>query len=236
MSSEIVHDSSAKTPASSSRRDRRRKRDIHEYTVGEEVANAITHGIGAGLACAAIPITIVKAVSDGGGILLFAGLIYTIIMLLEYLMSTLYHALTPDGAKRVFKVLDHSFIYLFIAASYTPFCLVTLVPVGGWWLFWAIWILAAIGVLFEAFWVFRPRWISAVLYALMGWLVVWYLPYLIEVLPTVALWLLLVGGICYTVGAVLYVFKKVRYAHSVFHLFVVAGSCFQFFSILLFVL
>lgn len=215
---------------------RRTKPNVHEYTVGEEVANAITHGIGAGLAVAAIPITIVKSVADGGGILLFAGLMYTIVMLLEYLMSTLYHALTPDGAKRVFKVLDHSFIYLFIAASYTPFCLITLEPVGGWWLFWAIWILAAIGVIFEAFWVFRPRWISAVLYGLMGWLVVWYLPYLIEVLPTVALWLLLVGGICYTVGAVLYIFKKVRYTHSVFHLFVLAGSCFQFFSILLFVL
>ena len=218
---------------------RKRKRarpNVHEYTLGEEIANAVSHGIGAGLAVAAIPLTIVKAVVDGGGILLFAGLMYTIIMLLEYLMSTLYHALTADRAKRVFKVLDHSFIYLYIAASYTPFCLITLDPVGGFWLFWAIWILAAIGVLFEAFWVFRPRWISAVLYAAMGWLVVWYLPYLIEVLPTLALWLLLIGGICYTVGAVLYVFKKIRYTHSIFHLFVLAGSCFQFFSIFFFVI
>ena len=219
-----------------SERKAKSRHNIHEYTVGEEVANSITHGIGAGLAIAAIPITIVKAVADGGGILLFVGLMYTIIMLLEYLMSTLYHALAPAPAKRVFKVLDHSFIYLYIAASYTPFCLVTLSDVGGWWLFWLVWILAIIGVLFEAFWVFRPRWISAVLYVAMGWTVIWFLPYLISVLPPLALWLLVIGGLCYTVGAILYVLKKVKFMHSVFHLFVLAGSCFQFFSIFFFVI
>ena len=113
-------------------------RSVREYTVGEEVANAITHGVGALLSIAAIPITIVKAVGDGGGVLLFCALVYTIFMLLEYIASTLYHALTPDGAKRVFKVLDHSFIYLFIAASYTPYCLVTLADVGGWPLFFIV--------------------------------------------------------------------------------------------------
>lgn len=214
----------------------RQAHNVHEYTLGEELANAISHGIGAGLAIAAIPLTIVKAVDDGGGVLLFSGLMYTIIMLLEYLMSTLYHALSPEKAKKVFKVLDHSFIYLFIAATYTPFCLVTLGELGGWWLFWIIWSLAIVGVLFEAFWVFRPRWISAVLYLAMGWTVVWFLPELLAALPATALWLLVIGGLCYSAGCIFYVLKKIKYMHSVFHLFVLAGSIFQFFAVFFFVI
>ena len=158
-------------------------RNVREYSVGEEIANSITHGIGALLAIAAIPITIVKAVRDGGGVLLFCALVYTIFMLLEYVASTLYHALRPDGAKRVFKVLDHSFIYLFIAASYTPYCLVTLADIGGWPLFFIVWALAIAGVAAEAFWVFRPRWVNAVLYLLLGWAVVWFIPALYSLLP-----------------------------------------------------
>ena len=94
-------------------------RDIREYTLGEEIANSVTHGLGALLAIAAIPILVVRALDDGGGIYLFAALVYTLTMLLEYTMSTLYHAIAVDRAKRVFKVLDHSCIYLFIAGS-TP--------------------------------------------------------------------------------------------------------------------
>ncbi len=214
----------------------KRKPNVHEYTVGEEIANSISHGIGVALAIAAIPLVVVKAVSDGGGVLLFSGLMYTIIMMLEYLMSTLYHALTPDKAKRVFKVLDHSFIYLFIAATYTPFCLVTLADIGGWQLFWFVWILALAGVFFEAFWVFRPRWISAVLYLALGWTVVWYIPVLLDIFPPVGLWLLAIGGLCYSVGCIFYVLKKVPYLHAVFHLFVLAGSIFQFFAVFFFVL
>ena len=106
-------------------------RDIREYTLGEEIANSVTHGLGALLAIAAIPILVVRALDDGGGIYLFAALVYTLTMLLEYTMSTLYHAIAVDRAKRVFKVLDHSCIYLFIAGSYTPFCLISLADSGG---------------------------------------------------------------------------------------------------------
>ena len=213
-----------------------RERVVRDYSTGEEIANAVTHGVGALLAVAAIPITVVKAVGDGGGVLLFCALVYTIFMLLEYVASTLYHALTPDKAKRVFKVLDHSFIYLFIAASYTPFCLVTLADVGGWPLFFAVWGVAIAGVAVEAFWVFRPRWVNAVLYLLLGWAVVWYIPVLYELLPATAFWLLVAGGVCYSVGCVFYVLKQVPYFHAVFHLLILAGSILQYFSILLFVL
>lgn len=211
-------------------------RSVREYTIGEEIANSVTHGVGALLAIAAIVITVVKAVSDGGGVLLFSALVYTIFMFLEYTASTLYHALRPEGAKRVFKVLDHSFIYLFIAASYTPYCLITLADVGGWPLFFVVWGAAIAGVAIEAFWVFRPRWVNAVIYLLLGWAVVWFIPALYSLLPPVGFWLLVAGGVCYSIGCIFYVLKQVPYFHAVFHVFILAGTILQYFSILLFVL
>ncbi len=214
----------------------RSKKNVREYTVGEEIANSISHGIGAALAVAAIPICVVTAVSHGGGVALAAALIYTISMLLEYVASTLYHALVPIPAKKVFKVIDHSAIYLFIAGSYTPFCLITLADSNGMLLCLAVWALAIVGVALEAFWVFRPRWISAVIYLLLGWCVVGFLPPLIASLPFPGLMLLLAGGICYSIGCIFYVLKKVPYMHTVFHVWVLAGSVLQFLSIVLYVL
>lgn len=226
----------AKEPANTSANETQKKRNVREYTLGEEIANSISHGIGALLAIAAIPILTVIAVNKGGGIALFAALVYTITMLLEYTMSTLYHAIAVEKAKRVFKILDHSSIYLFIAGSYTPFCLLTLGDVGGTWLCLFVWVVALIGVACEAFWVFRPRWISAVLYLMLGWSVIWFLPSLIALLPATGLWLLLGGGICYSVGCIFYVLKKIPYMHSIFHLLVLAGSICQFLAIALYVM
>ena len=209
----------------------------YDYTVGEEVANATTHGIGAGLAIAAIPITIVTAVSHGSGMALLCALVYSIFMFLEYIVSTLYHAIQPMGAKKVFRVLDHSFIYLYIAASYMPFCLITLIDYGGLWLCVFVWAVAILGVIFEAFWVTRPRWISTVIYIALGWSVIGFVPLLFTLLPPPGFWLLVAGGISFTVGGALYAAtKKVRYIHSVFHVFVLGGSVCQFLSILLYVL
>lgn len=208
---------------------------VREYTTGEEIANSVTHGVGALLAIAAIPISIVAAVHSDAALAVPAALVYSIFMLLEYLMSTLYHALTAPRAKRVFKVLDHSFIYLFIAASYSPYCLVTLVDVNGIALFAFVWVVAIVGVAAEAFWVFRPRWISAVLYLALGWAVVAFLPQLYSLLAGPGFWLLLAGGLCYSAGCIFYVLKKVRYMHSIFHVWILAGSICQFLSIVLFV-
>ena len=215
---------------------RSKKKPAREYTVGEEIANSISHGIGAALAVAAIPICVVIAVSHGGGVALAAALIYTISMLLEYLASTLYHALVPLPAKKVFKVLDHSAIYLFIAGSYTPFCLITLANSNGLFLCIGVWALAIVGIAFEAFWVYRPRWKTAVISLLLGWGVVGFLPALVSSLAFPGLMLLLAGGICYSIGCVFYVLKKIPYMHTVFHLWVLAGSILQFLSIVLYVL
>jgi hemolysin III len=209
-----------------------RKHNVREYTLGEEIANSITHGIGVLLAIAALVLVIIAAVNDGGGIKLFAALVYGVTMILEYLMSTLYHAIAVDRAKRVFKILDHSCIYLFIAGSYTPFCLDLLQDCGGIPLCIFVWVVAIVGVAFESFWNFRPRWVSAVLYLLMGWAVIWFINPLIAALPTTGLILLVGGGICYSIGCIFYVLKKVPYMHSIFHLWVLAGSVCQFLAIL----
>ena len=208
-----------------------------DYTLGEEIFNAVTHGVGVLLPIAANPLCVVQAVTHGGGFLLAAALIYSITMVVEYLMSTLYHAIAVPAAKRVFKVLDHCGIYLYIAGCYAPYCLVTLINNNGIPLCIFVWVVALAGIVAEAFWVNRPRWISALLYLMQGWAVVVCIPALWTLLDPIGFWLLVVGGICYTIGAVFYTCtKKKKYMHSVFHLWVLAGSIFQFFSIYLFVL
>ncbi len=207
-----------------------------DYSLGEEIANAISHGVGAALSVAALVLLIVAAVGAGGGVYLLAAIVYGVALLFEFTMSTLYHAIPARRAKRVFKVLDHSGIYVLIAATYTPFCLITLAESGGYLLAAFVWVVALAGIVVEAFWTYRPRWISAVIYVLLGWSVVAFVPQLVAALPTTGLVLLIVGGVCYTVGAVFYVLKKIPYMHFVFHLFVLAGAIFHFFAVLLFVL
>lgn len=213
----------------------RRRPGASEYSLGEEVANAISHGVGAALSVAALVLLIVDGAPDGA-LAVIAAVVYGVALLFEYLMSTLYHAIPARRAKRVFKVLDHSGIYVLIAATYTPFCLITLADSGGYWLAGFVWALSVAGIAIEAFWTYRPRWISAVIYVALGWSVVAFIPQLVASLPAAGLILLLVGGICYTVGAVFYVLKNIPYFHFVFHLLVLAGSAFHFFAVLLFVL
>lgn len=215
-----------------------RRRLPPQYTLGEEIANSITHGIGAALGVAALVVMIVKAAVAGSHpASLASAIIFGIALILEYLASTLYHAIAPAAAKRVFRIIDHSCIYVLIAGTYTPFCLITLGEAGGIPLCIAVWALAIAGVLFEAFMRERqPHWLTAVMYVAMGWLVLFRLPQLIEALHPTALFLLAAGGVCYTIGAVFYVLKKIRYMHTVFHVWVLAGSVLQFLAVVLFVI
>lgn len=211
---------------------------LPNYTVGEEIMNSVTHGVGCLLAIAGLVLLIVFAALRGGGPAhMAAALVYGVSLILEYLASTLYHAIQPAGAKRVFRIIDHSCIYLLIAGSYTPFCLITLVNDGGTLLFAAVWVIALVGIAFELFMRERqPRWLTAAVYLVMGWLIVFRIPALIALLSPVALALLAVGGACYTLGVPFYMAKRVRYMHSVFHLWVLAGSIFQFMAVILFVI
>lgn len=215
-----------------------RDRQRPQYTLGEEIANAVTHGIGAGLAVAALIVMIVKAAVAGAHpASLASAIIFGIALILEYLASTLYHAIAVPAAKRVFRIIDHSCIYVLIAGTYTPFCLITLGEAGGIPLCIAVWALAVAGILFEVFMRQRQsRWLTAVMYVAMGWLVLFRLPQLIGALHPTALFLLAAGGVCYTIGAVFYVLKKIRYMHTVFHVWVLAGSVLQFLAVVLFVI
>lgn len=206
------------------------------YSVGEEIANSVSHGVGALLSIAALVLLIVRAVSHGGGVRLAAALLMGIGLIVEYLFSTLYHAIAPAGAKRVFRVLDHCGIYLLIAGSYAPFALVALGEQGGIRLGIIVWSIALAGIVAECFLRERqPKWLTALIYVILGWLVVFRVGDLYQVLPRAAFWLLVAGGISYTVGAVFYIPKKVPYLHFVFHLFTLAGSVCITLSALLFV-
>ena len=212
-------------------------RPARRYTVGEEVANSVSHGVGALLSIAALVLLIVRAVGHGGGVRLAAALLMGLGLLVEYLFSTLYHAIAPEGAKRVFRVLDHCGIYLLIAGSYAPFALVALAERGGLALGIVVWAIALIGIVIECFLRERqPKWLTALIYVILGWLVIFRVGDLHEVMPTAGFWLLVAGGVSYTVGALFYIPKKVPYLHFVFHLFTLAGSVCITLSALIFVL
>jgi hemolysin III len=201
----------------------------------EELANAVTHGVAAVLAVAALAILVVLASRFGDGWHLGAAIVFGVTLLLLYLASTLYHALPYPRAKQVFQILDHAAIYLLIAGTHTPFTLVTLRHAGGWWLFGLVWALAAIGIACEAAWVHRPRWLNAVIFTAMGWLVLGMRGALVAHLSRPGLWLLVAGGLTYTMGTLFYVAKR-PYMHAVWHLFVLGGSVLHFLAVLLYVL
>ena len=213
------------------------KRKGKQYSIGEEVGNAISHGIGAGLAIAALVLLIVHAVRAGGGLALCAAIMFGVGLLLEYLFSTLYHAIQPPRAKAVLRVFDHSAIYVLIAGTYSPFCLVTLVNDGGIPLCIAMWAVAVIGIIAEiALRERQPKWLSSIIYLAMGWAVVFKLPVLLELLPVEGMWLLVAGGLSYSLGVVFYLLKRVPFAHMVWHLFVLGGSVCHFLAVILYVL
>ena len=209
----------------------------YTYSLGEEIANAITHGIGAVLAIAALAILVVFATMYGNVWHIVTFSIYGTSLLLLYVFSTLYHSFTNERVKAVFKILDHSAIYLLIAGTYTPFTLVVLRDtIEGWVIFSFIWSLAIVGIFLKVFFVKRFRFISTLAYVGMGWAVVFACNPLLENLSTQGIQLLIAGGVLYTAGSIFYLMKRVPYTHAVFHLFVLGGSACHFFSILLHVL
>jgi len=194
------------------------------FSRGEEIAHAITHGLGALLSVACLVVLIVLAVQNGSARMVVGVTIFGATMVILYAASTLYHALTPPRAKFVFELMDHAAIYLLIAGTYTPFCLSVLSDGWGWTLFGIGWGLAAIGIVYEV--VFRRPWkkLSLAFYLALGWLVAIAIKPLMASLPAPALWLLLLGGVSYSAGAVFYAWRGFPYHHAVWHLFVLGGS------------
>lgn len=213
------------------------KIEIPKYTLGEEIMSAVTHGIGALLSVAALVICIVFSAINGGALSVVSSCIYGTTLIILYTMSTLYHSLKVNNAKRVFRIIDHCSIYLLIAGSYTPYTLLVLPKNVGIPIFIIIWIVAILGIVLNSIDLNKFKIVSFISYLVLGWIIIFAFNPLMENLAKGGFILLLLGGVCYTLGCIFYgAGNKIKYMHSVFHLFVLVGSILQFFSILLYVI
>ena len=216
-------------------------RKLPGYTKGEEIFNMSSHIVGAALGLVALVLCVAFASVHGDPLAIVSATLYGVTMTVLYTMSSIYHGLNPQlRAKKVLQVLDHCSVFLLIAGSYTPFCLVTFMraaPVTGWVMFAVIWAMAILGISLNAIDLERYKVFSMICYLVMGWCIILKAPLLPSLLGRPGFFLLLSGGIAYTIGAVFYGFgHKKRYIHSVFHLFIVLGSILHFFCILLYVI
>ena len=218
-----------------------RDRILPKYTKGEEIFNMTSHIVGAVLGIVATVLCIVFAAVRGNVYGVVSGSIYGVTMIILYTMSSIYHGLSPKRySKKVFQVLDHCSIFLLIAGSYTPFALCTIREydtASGWIIFGVIWAFAILGIVLNSIDIKKFKVFSMICYLVMGWCIVFKITLLPELLGTAGFVLLLLGGIAYTIGAILYgLGKKHKYMHSIFHLFILLGSLLQFFCILLYVM
>jgi len=217
------------TPA---RNDERKVRRVQ--TIGEEIANSITHGIGTALSIAGLVILVVFASLYGDAWRIVSFSIYGATLIFLYLSSTLYHSFQIPKVKKVFRILDHSAIFLLIAGTYTPITLIALKGAWGWTLFGLIWVMAIGGIIFEIKSVGKHRIFIVLFYLMMGWLVVIAIKPILEYVEKGLLIWMLIGGAFYTLGILFYILKKMPFHHMIWHLFVLAGSISHFFGILLY--
>ena len=193
------------------------------YPLGEEIANAVSHGIGALAGLIALPMLVVAAAGHSA-LAAIGAAVFGLSVLLLYLSSTLYHAISNERAKRVLRRFDHSAIYLLIAGTYTPFTLTVLRGAGGYWLLAAVWGLAVLGITLKGLGRLNHPVLSSGLYIAMGWIALLAIKPLWQHVPFAGLVWLVAGGVCYTAGVPFYASKRIRWAHFVWHLFVVAGT------------
>lgn len=206
------------------------------YTLSEEIANGITHGIGAMLSVAGLTVLVVLAAIYGDAWRIVSFSIYGTSLVLLYTASTLYHAIQHPDAKRIFRIMDHAAIYLLIAGTYTPITLVNMRGPWGWSIFGFVWALAIIGIIFKTMYTGRYDKISTAAYVLMGWICLIGLKEMLVAIPPGGLVWLVAGGVCYTVGVIFYAWQKLPFNHAIWHLFVLGGSMCHFFAILFHVL
>ncbi|MBP1995281.1 PAQR family membrane homeostasis protein TrhA [Paenibacillus eucommiae] len=206
------------------------------YSIREEIANAISHGIGVLLSIAALVLLIIQAAHYGDSWHIVSFSIYGVSLIVLYTCSTLLHSIQQRKAKDIFEILDHAAIYLLIAGSYTPFLLVTLRGTLGWSMFGIVWGLAILGIILKIFYVKRFILASTLCYILMGWLIVFAIKPLYENIPFPGIVWLVTGGLLYTFGSIFYVWRRVPYHHAIWHIFVLAGSFCHFICVILYVI
>lgn len=207
-------------------------KSVKNFSIGEEIFNAITHGIGFALSVAALVVLIVFSARHGNAWHVVSFSLFGSSLVLLYAVSTLYHSLLPGKGKRVFEILDHSAIYVLIAGTYTPVTLVTLHGSWGWSFFGVIWGLAVLGIVFKAFYTGRFKLVSTLLYVAMGLLIMIAAKPLFEKMGLVSMIFLLSGGVFYIGGTVFYLVRLFKYHHAVWHIFVLLGSVCHFFTVL----
>ena len=203
-----------------------------EQTLGEEIANTISHSVGLGAAIVGTPLLIVHAVQHGSVGYIVGSSIFAATMIVLYLASSLYHSFRPGRLKHIFRIIDHSAVYLLIAGTYTPFTLGVLSGTWGWTLLVLIWVLALTGVALKVLRRMTHPIISTVLYLLMGWLIIVAIDPLYERLPAEGLFWLVAGGLAYTLGTIFFVAdSRLRYGHFIWHWFVLAGTTCHYFAV-----
>jgi len=205
------------------------------YTLAEEIANAVTHGIGAALSIAGLVVLIVVAAVHGGAGSIVAVGVYGSTLVLVYLSSTLYHSIPWGRAKRVLQVLDHSMVFLLIAGTYTPVAMLALASEPDWLLLATIWSLALVGIAMQIAWPNRYEPLRLALYLLMGWLGLAWAGPLVDGMGWDGTALIVLGGVAYTTGIGFYAWDRLPFNHAIWHLFVIGGSAAHFFAILYFV-
>ncbi|MCK4741801.1 MAG: hemolysin III family protein [Anaerolineales bacterium] len=206
------------------------------YSIGEEIANSVTHGVGVVLSIGGLAVLTAFASLLGNVWHIVSSSIFGVTLILLYASSTLYHSIQLPRVKRILQVIDHSAIFLLIAGTYTPFTLVTLRGAWGWTLFGVVWGLAVTGIIFQVTRLRKWPVISLALYVGMGWVVIIATKPLLAAIDPRGLLLLLIGGLSYTAGIVFYVWRRLPYHHAIWHIFVLAGSAFHFFAILFYVI
>lgn len=210
--------------------------NFNNQSLGEEIANAITHGLGAIASIVGLVFLILQAVINGNIYSIVSGAIFGTSLIILYSMSTLYHAITNIKAKKVLRTFDHCSIFFLISGTYAPFCLVTLNGKNGWNLFAFNLAITIIGTVLNSINVKKFHKLSLLLYLLMGWSIVFAIRPIVHVLNPVGLWLLITGGIFYTLGIIFYIATKHKYMHTIWHFFVLAGSITHYLCVLLYVI
>ena len=203
-----------------------------KYSVGEEIAHSVSHGIGAVLSAIGLGFLVWLSIQHGDIWYVVSSIVYGVSLILLYSASTLYHAITNPRAKRIFQLLDHSMIFVLIAGTYTPFALVSLHGPWGWSLFAIAWGITIAGIMLETMKKERIKWLSLSLYLGLGWMAVIFIKPMIDSIPTIGLLFLLAGGLSYSFGVIFYVRKQMLYHHAIWHLFVMAGSALHFCAVL----
>lgn len=207
-----------------------------KQTKTEEWFNAISHGITALTAIGGLVVLIVFGAQSDKEWSLFSALFYGSSLVALYTFSSVYHAITHEKAKYIFNILDHCGIYLLIAGTYTPVLLISMGGTAGWILFGIQWGMALIGIILKIFYIGRYSLLSTIMYAFMGWIIVVKINVIASILPSPAFWLLVSGGLAYTVGIVFYIIDtRVKYAHFIWHLFVMAGSILHYLMMVMYI-